>query len=72
VTINNSLIRPKQGSFWRHHNGNLYRVEEPSNVDGDRPGYPEHVNYRNAVNGKLYTRKLPDWHRSMTFEEHPE
>lgn len=61
--------QPVQGSAWKHTNGTLYRVEEPANVDGDRPAYLEHVNYRNVINGKLYTRELSDWYRSMTKVE---
>lgn len=67
----NASLRPAQGSHWRHSNGNLYRVEEPANVDGDRPRYLEHVVYRNIHNGKLYTRELQDWHRSMTLATPP-
>lgn len=66
MSVDNSGIRPKIGSEWQHSkSGQVYKVEDFANVDGDRPKYPEHIIYRNVTNGKLYTRRLDDWHRSM-------
>jgi hypothetical protein len=70
---------PVIGSVWEHTNGNLYRVEEITNQETARQDqYPTSVSYRNIKNGKPYSRKLIDWHRSMTLvgtdepEEGPE
>ncbi len=62
--------RPKTNQVWQHRNGNFYRVILLTNVDSDRPEYPETVVYENIDNGKRYSRLLSDWHRSMTFHHY--
>lgn len=58
---------PMPGSVWSHKNGNRYAVVLISNADSERQDkYPATVVYRNVENGKVYNRKLSDWHRSMT------
>lgn len=59
---------PPVGSLWSHHNGNHYRVEEITNRETSRQDqYPTTVVYRNIFNQCPYSRKLTDWHRSMTL-----
>ncbi len=59
------MNRPKEGSFWRHHSGRVYRVMFIANLPGnDR--YPETVVYEGVWNMMKWSRPLSDWHRSMT------
>lgn len=57
-------------TLWQHYNGNKYEVLLLSNMESERQEkYPTTVVYRNVSNGNIYSRKLSDWHRSMTFIE---
>jgi hypothetical protein len=60
----------ESNQVWKHTNGNLYIVELIANNEGDneikRQKYPETVVYR-GENGKVWARRLDDWHRSMTL-----
>lgn len=64
-------LAPEVGSIWTHRNKGLYQVVELLNCEGDdlehRLKYPPAISYRSA-NGKKWTRRLDDWHRSMTRE----
>ncbi|MEE9923742.1 MAG: hypothetical protein PBV01_10320 [Brucella anthropi] len=61
---------PTPGSVWQHRNGNSYAVVLISNAESERQEkYPTTVVYRNVENGKVYNRKLSDWHRSMTLAD---
>ncbi len=54
------------GSRWTHTNGNVYSVYDLTNTQSDRPDkYPVLVSYCGS-NGNTWSRKLSDWHRSMT------
>ena len=56
------------GSRWRHHSGREYTVLMLTNEHSTRPDeYPVYVSYVGADNGHAWTRKLSDWHRSMTL-----
>jgi hypothetical protein len=58
---------PTPGSVWSHKNGNHYAVILISNAESERQDkYPTTVVYQNVENGKVYNRKLSDWHRSMS------
>lgn len=58
---------PTPGSVWNHRNGNRYAVVMITNAESERQEkYPTSVVYRNIRNGNVYSRKLSDWHRSMT------
>lgn len=58
---------PTPGSVWKHRNGNHYAVVMIANGESERQeNYPTTVVYRNVENGNVYSRKLSDWHRSMT------
>lgn len=58
---------PTPGSVWLHRNGNRYAVVMIANGESERQEkYPTTVVYRNISNGNVYSRKLSDWHRSMT------
>jgi hypothetical protein len=60
------------GSVWAHTNGIQYRVVLHTNVEGTKPKYPITVCYQNIANGKVYSRPLHDWARSMTrIEDKP-
>lgn len=60
---------PSRGSIWRHSNGAVYTVILLTNTEGDDPAkrekYPPTVVYLGR-NGKVWSRPLADWHRSMT------
>ena len=60
----------KAGTFWKHYNGQIYRVLLIAISQGDDPSkrakYPETVVYEGS-DGKTWARPLSDWHRSMTF-----
>lgn len=61
-------IAPELNSHWQHYNGKQYRVISIANEHcppGHRHKYPVTVVYTNAK-GKVFTRPLHDWHRSMT------
>lgn len=57
----------KPWSLWRHTNGNLYRALMMANIHTERPDqYPVTVVYEGVENGKIWSRPLSEWHRSMT------
>lgn len=57
-------------TLWQHYNGNKYEVLLLSNTESERQEkYPTTVVYRNISNRNIYSRKLSDWHRSMTHVE---
>lgn len=59
---------PVPYSLWRHRNGNEYVVLMLTNLGSTRTDkYPPTVVYRGVTNGGLWSRRLDDWHRSMTF-----
>lgn len=59
---------PREGSWWRHRNGQRYIVVGIANKYTEHPDkYPVTVVYR-GVNGKLWSRPASDWSRSMTEE----
>lgn len=59
-------IRP--GSQWTHRNGNRYTVVATANEHSTDPErYPITVVYL-GTNGRLWSRRADDWHRSMTPE----
>lgn len=51
------------GSWWKHHNGNKYKVLYIAN-ELDSEKYPKTVVYI-GTNGKIWTRPLSDWERSF-------
>lgn len=57
------------GTQWTHRNGNTYTIVVLANCDGDDPAkntkYPPTVVY-SGNNGKVWARRIDDWHRSMT------
>lgn len=59
-------LMPDVGSKWTHTNGNLYEVIAIANKDTEYPDkYPITVVYK-GENGKIWSRPLSDWSRSMT------
>lgn len=60
---------PVPGSLWRHYNGSVYSVLHIANEPNDER-YPATVVYQGA-NGKVWARRLDDWHRSMTYQPIP-
>lgn len=59
---------PKIGSTWEHRNGNIYRVMMFTNRANERQDeYPTTITYMNVDNQELYSRRLDDWERSMTW-----
>lgn len=58
--------KPAIGSEWKHTHGNYYRVLLIANEDMVRPiYYPVTVVYE-GTNGKIWSRPLSEWYRSMT------
>lgn len=54
------------GSVWVHTNGNRYMVLMLANEFTEHPDrYPATVVYR-GENGRIWSRALSDWHRSMS------
>jgi hypothetical protein len=54
------------GSKWTHTNGNIYEVFTITNKDTEYPDkYPVTIVYT-GENGKIWSRPLSDWRRSMT------
>ena len=61
------IKEPKAESIWRHKNGNEYRVLLIANGDSSQANrYPPTVVYQGS-NGKVWSRAVSDWARSMTF-----
>ena len=61
------LHDPEAGELWTHRNGNVYKVLMLTNIQLDRQDkYPTTVVYQNISNDAKYSRKLSDWHRSMS------
>lgn len=59
---------PAPGQLWQHRNGNQYTILLLTNEKADvenREKYPVMIVYR-GTNGYVWSRKLDDWHRSMT------
>ncbi len=57
---------PRLDSIWQHTNGQRYSVFAIANDRSIRAEYPPTIMYRNVDNGRVYSRPLSDWHRSMT------
>lgn len=60
------LRKPEEKTIWRHYNGVVYEVVAIANEHSTRDVYPPTVVYR-GPNGRIWSRPLSDWHRSMTF-----
>ncbi|MBU9200099.1 DUF1653 domain-containing protein [Burkholderia multivorans] len=58
---------PRPTSEWRHQNGNRYTVLCIANEFTERPDkYPPTVVYQ-GLNGRIWSRPVSDWARSMTL-----
>lgn len=58
---------PRPTSEWQHKNGNRYTVLCIANEFTDRPEqYPPTVVYQ-GLNGRIWSRPVSDWARSMTL-----
>lgn len=56
---------PREGSYWKHRNGNIYQVKEVSN-ESDRQGeYPVTITYV-GPNGKKWSKTAFKWFDKMT------
>ena len=56
---------PREGSYWKHRNGNIYQVKEVSN-ESDRQGeYPVTITYV-GPNGKKWSKTAFNWFDKMT------
>lgn len=66
--VTEDLLEEK--SFWKHHNGNTYKVLHMTNIEStNQDKYPTTVVYANTKNGRIYSRRLCDWHRSFVEVE---
>lgn len=58
---------PLAGSAWRHHSGRAYTVLLLSNTEGDDPErFVPTVVYQ-GEDGRVWSRPVSDWHRSMSL-----
>lgn len=57
---------PQSGSKWTHHSGRKYVVLFLTNDEPEpKEAYPLTVVYQNVVNGRRFSRRADDWHRSF-------
>lgn len=56
---------PRKGSWWRHRNGNLYRVVMVTNLSDRQAEYPVTISYV-GPNGKEWSKQAHDWFEKMT------
>lgn len=62
---------PEINSVWIHTSGTEpYIVLLITNLDATKDDYPVTVVYQ-GTDGKVWSRKLSDWHRSMTPKNVP-
>jgi len=67
IDLTDQMTWPNLETQWRHRNGNVYKVLFYTNIEpGRQTEYPTTVVYENVANGNRYSRRLVDWHRSMT------
>lgn len=59
---------PEVDTCWHHTNGNIYCVRSITNQGSTSTRYPETVVYE-GTNGKLWSRPVSEWHRSLTLLE---
>jgi hypothetical protein len=62
---------PEAGSVWRHRNGCEYRVIHLANFYSSDVRYPLSVVYQGMSNGKIWSRPMDQWHRSMNLVSEP-
>lgn len=63
---NTTMAAPEPRSVWQHRDGDIYTVERLTNEHSTQPDrYPVTVVYR-GQDGKVWSRRLADWHGSMT------
>jgi hypothetical protein len=64
---------PQVGFFYKHKNGNKYRIIAITNAEGDdeskREKYPVTVVYQGS-NGKIWSRRADEWNRSFNSPNH--
>ncbi len=58
---------PKLWSVWQHRNGTFYVVLMVTNESDKQDEYPATVVYESMHTCARWSRKLSDWHKSMTF-----
>lgn len=63
------VIEIVERSLWIHTKSNqIYRVLFLTNTESDnQERYPTSVSYQNIQNGKRYSRRADDWHRSFYY-----
>jgi hypothetical protein len=52
---------PRVGSYWRHANGNVYKVEMVANKGSSKESYPCSIVYSNARTGEVWSKPLLNW-----------
>lgn len=67
-----NFTKPKINSEWTHRNGNSYRVLMIANEGSEKEDYPVTVIYQGLQNGKIWSRPLSDWYRSMSYKVDPD
>lgn len=58
---------PQPREVWTHTSGRDYTVLLIANQHSENPKYPPTVVYE-GDNGRVWSRPLSDWHRSMTYK----
>ena len=61
----------KEGSVWRHTNGNLYTVLRIANHASNNDRYPLTIVYI-GNNGNVWAKTEADWRRSMSEDKRVE
>jgi len=56
---------PRQNSYWKHRNGNIYKVIDVTNLSDRQDQYPVTINYV-GPNGKKWSKTAFDWFDKMT------
>jgi len=66
VTTSSGLkTLPREGSYWRHRNGNIYQVKEVSNESDRQAEYPVTITYV-GPNGKKWSKSAFNWFEKMS------
>ena len=59
---------PKPREIWQHYNGCKYEILYIANIANKNKNYPVTIVYKTVCNNNnIWTKKLSDWHRSMTL-----
>lgn len=58
---------PKEGSKYRHNNGNTYKVILIANIDSNNEQYPITIVYEGCFNHKIWAKPLDNFLLKMSL-----